>query len=264
MQPIGATQQRPGWSTPAVLELEQATVDLAPTATSARARDLFERVVVCHRRSAFALRAHGRDREAARAEAYAARVRLLLDRPRATERMFRFARAVARPTTGMRRLLDNALDGALALMGAELGNIQLNDPRAGALRIAVSCGFDSEFLEYFAVVDDEGSACGRAAQHGSQTVISDVEQDAAFACHREIAAAAGFRAVQSTPIVDPDGRLRGVLSTHFRRRHRPSPDDLELIAWYGELIGRGLAHQPPPSPSPRWHNGAARPTISRE
>jgi GAF domain-containing protein len=155
--------------------------------------------------------------------------------------MFWFGRDVAQ-STGMRSLLDRALDGALALTGTELGNVQLSRPEDGSLRIAASGGFDSEFLEYFAVVDDNSSACGRAVRHGSQTVITDVNRDAAFACHREIAAAAGFRAVQSTPIVDPDGRLRGVLSTHFRRRHRPSPDDLQLIAWYSELIGRALAH----------------------
>jgi len=111
-------------------------------------------------------------------------------------------------------------------------------------RIATSCGFDSEFLQYFAVVHDNSSACGRAAREGSQTVIADVHDDPGFAPHREIAAASRFRAVQSTPIVDPDGRLHGVISTHFRDRHHPEPVQMQLLHWYSERVGAALACHP--------------------
>ena len=63
------------------------------------------------------------------------------------------------------------------------------------MTIATGSGFGSEFLEYFAVVDDDGSAWGRAEQRRSQTVITEVNEDPGFALRREIAAASGFRAV---------------------------------------------------------------------
>jgi hypothetical protein len=189
---------------------------------------------------------------AARAELSATRKRLLLDEPRATRRMLALSRDVERASE-MPVLLDRALEGAMALLGTELGNVQIRDPTSGALTIATSSGFGSEFLEYFAVVDDDSSACGRAAQQRAQTVIVDVDEDPEFAPHREIAAASRFRAVQSTPIVDPTGRLHGVISTHFRDRHRSAPRQMQLIDWYSERIGAALAcshHYTSPSLSP--------------
>lgn len=183
---------------------------------------------------------------AVRAELIVARRRLGLEEPRATQRMLALSEDLE-TASQMPVLLDRALEGAMALLGTDLGNVQIRHPASGALTIATSSGFDSEFLEYFAVVDDESSACGRAAQQRSQTVIVDVNDDPGFAPHREIAAASRFRAVQSTPIVDPAGRLHGVISTHFRDRHRPSPAQMQLIDWYGERIGAALARISRPS-----------------
>jgi GAF domain-containing protein len=124
----------------------------------------------------------------------------------------------------------------MSLLGADFGNIQLRDPERGALRIAAHSGFDQEFLEHFATVADDASACGRAASQQAQVVIVDVDEDEAFEPHRHVAAASRFRAVQSTPLVDGAGRLIGVLSSHFRRPHRPSAVELLLIEWYVERI----------------------------
>lgn len=168
------------------------------------------------------------------------RKRLLLNEPRATQHMLALSQQFE-TAAQMPALLDRALDGAMDLLGTDLGNVQIRRPTSGALTIATSSGFDSEFLEYFAVVVDDSSACGRAAQQRSQTVIFDVNEDPGFSAHREIAAASRFRAVQSTPIVDRSGRLHGVISTHFRDRHRPSPAQMQLIDWYSERIGAALA-----------------------
>jgi len=138
-------------------------------------------------------------------------------------------------------LLPPVLAGALWLTGADFGNIQLLDPATRSLRIVTQSGFGPEFLDYFAVVDDGHSACGRAAQAGAQAVIADVTADPGFAPHRDIAAASGFRAVQSTPLVDHAGRLIGMVSTHFRRPHRPAGTDLQIMELYGDFAGEALA-----------------------
>jgi GAF domain-containing protein len=137
-------------------------------------------------------------------------------------------------------VLDEGLKDALSLLHADRGNVQLVDPVSGSLTIAVQAGFGQEFLEYFAVVNDDGSACGRAAQQHAQTVVADVNTDPGFAPHREIAAASGFRAVNSTPLVDLRGHLVGVLSTHYSRPYRPDDRDLELMKRFGELIGQAI------------------------
>jgi len=173
------------------------------------------------------------------AEEEAERGLLALAEPNATERILALGHELE-ALSDAQLLLDRALEGATAFLGTDLGNIQLRDGQSGALAIATSSGFDSEFLQYFATVEDDGPACGRAAQNRSQVVIPDVQEDPGFAPHRDIARASGFRAVQSTPIVDPTGVLRGMISTHFRDRHCPSPSQLLLIDWLGARVGASL------------------------
>jgi CRP-like cAMP-binding protein len=151
-------------------------------------------------------------------------------------------------------LVEQALDGAVEFLGADFGNVQVYDPQAKVLRIAAQRGFSDEFLHHFAEVRvDDGAACGRATT-GDQIVLPDVNEDAGFAPHRAIAATAGFRAVQSTPLIDGSGRLRGVLSTHFRRVHRPEHDRLRLLRAYAQLLADALARMGPGVP---LGNGAA-------
>jgi GAF domain-containing protein len=145
----------------------------------------------------------------------------------------------AAPTLGA--LLDEVLEFALTLLHAERGNVQLADPATGALRIAAQRGFGSEFMAYFAAVTDDGSACGRAAQHHAQVVITDVTTDPGFAPHRDIALASGFRAVQSTPLVDRAGHLVGMLSTHYARPTTLPRRDLQTVSRFGVLAGESLS-----------------------
>ena len=80
-------------------------------------------------------------------------------------------------------------------------------------------------------IDDE-SACARAMRQGKQVTIEDVETDPAYVPYREIAAAAGYRAVQSTPLVSRRGDLIGMLSTHFRQPHLPTDRELKMLDLY--------------------------------
>jgi ANTAR domain/GAF domain len=140
-----------------------------------------------------------------------------------------------------RALLNEVLAFALTLLHADRGNVQLADPATGALRIVAQRGFGPEFMEYFAAVTDDGSACGRAAQQHAQVVITDVTTDPGFAPHQDIALASGFRAVQSTPLVDRAGHLVGMLSTHYPRPTTPPHRDLQIISRFGALVGESLS-----------------------
>lgn len=176
---------------------------------------------------------------ARRARHFAADVRLSRDEPEAMRRLHELTSGLGDlPSLGT--LLPRVLDGALALTGADFGTLQLLDPVTGSLRLVTHSGFDPGYLEYFAV-DDGHSACGRAAREGAQTVIADVHADPGFAPHRGIAAASGFRAVQSTPLVDDAGHLVGVLSTHFRRPYRPPDLDLRIMELYADVAGDEIA-----------------------
>jgi hypothetical protein len=68
-----------------------------------------------------------------------------------------------------------------------------------------------------------------------------VTTDPGFGPHREIAAASGFRAVQSTPLTDRAGRVVGVVSTHYPRPYALPARDRRIICRYAELAGQVLA-----------------------
>jgi hypothetical protein len=220
---------------------------LARTNQSWKLRRLLEEAETVHRRSADRMRALGRADLAQRADKFAAWIRFDLDEPLAARRLYAVTRDL-REAPRLGSLFGKALDGALSLAGADRGNIQILDPATGALRIAAQRGFGAEFLDYFAAVDDDRSACGRAARERAQTVIADVGADESFAPHRDIAAASGFRAVQSTPLIDQAGRLLGVVSTHYPRPYSPSALDLQLLRRYGELVGQAMGSHFIPSP----------------
>jgi PAS domain S-box-containing protein len=85
-------------------------------------------------------------------------------------------------------------------------------------------------------VRDGGSASGRAMRGRIRVVVEDVQKDPGFAAHRGVAAEAGFRGVQSTPLLSHHGELLGVLSTHFRLPHVPSKPELRLTDLYCRLL----------------------------
>jgi signal transduction histidine kinase/DNA-binding response OmpR family regulator len=129
--------------------------------------------------------------------------------------------------------LEEMLAATVELLGADMGNVQLINPDRGVLLIAAQRGFTQDFLDVFREVSmGDDSACGRALRVGERVVIDDVEADAPFAPFRDAARAAGYRAVQSTPLIGRDGAPLGMLSTHWRAVHRPSGQDLRRLDLY--------------------------------
>jgi PAS domain S-box-containing protein len=126
--------------------------------------------------------------------------------------------------------LEELLSAVVNLMGAQKGTIQLLDESATLLRIVAHRGFDPDFLALFAEVttaDDRSS--GRELKAGERIVVEDIETDQRCAGLREIARAAGYRAVVSTPLIGPDGTPFGMLSTHFEAVHQPGAQRLRML-----------------------------------
>lgn len=144
------------------------------------------------------------------------------------------------------------LEDTMTLMAAEYANVQIVDPRDGSLVLVAQSGFGPGFLEDFAVVRDDRSVCGQAARSGAQSVVADVRAETALEPHWGTFRAAGVRAVQSTPLVDAQGRLIGVISTHAPRPRAPSERDLQVMRLYGHFAGEAVARLLP---------GPSRPSV---
>lgn len=139
-------------------------------------------------------------------------------------------------TTDMSEVLNEVLDATIALQRADRGNVQLYDPKQETLTLVAQRGFSSEFLEHFAYVTaDEELACSRAARLRERVVIEDVAQDPLFSPYVDVALRADYRAVQSTPIIDREGNVLGILSTHFRVPRKLDSRELRLTDLYVRL-----------------------------
>ena len=134
-------------------------------------------------------------------------------------------------------LLLDLVDTAIAVSGADKGNIQLLD--RGILRLAASRGFEKPFLAHFDAVDGACSVCGAAMAAGERVLVEDIESSPLFEGTPEIAVqrAAGVRALQSTPLFSRRGQLVGMLSTHYARPTRPAEADLHAL----DLLARQAA-----------------------
>jgi PAS domain S-box-containing protein len=137
------------------------------------------------------------------------------------------------------RNLNTVLETAIAITGADKGNLQLLDPTTGVLTIAAQRGFDDPFLNFFASVRDDAAACAAAMRSGERVIVEDVHKSEILAgqLSKDVLIDAGVCAVTSTPLIASTGNLLGIVSTHFARPHLPSERELHLM----DLLARQTA-----------------------
>jgi signal transduction histidine kinase/PAS domain-containing protein len=129
-------------------------------------------------------------------------------------------------------LMEATLDAAIAITGANKGNVQLLTPSSGELGIAVHRGFDQAFVEFFSHIRAGQVACGTAMQTRQCVVVEDITLSPLFLNEPralQLKLAAGVRAIACTPLLTRTGQLVGVLSVHFAAPHRPSERELRLL-----------------------------------
>ncbi|OUL21519.1 hypothetical protein BV378_26500 [Nostoc sp. RF31YmG] len=132
--------------------------------------------------------------------------------------------------------LENVLERAIAMHRTDMGYIHLFQRQTCTLELAVQRGFDPALIDDMQTVSiGEYSPCIMALRTGETAIVEDIEVDPNFAPHRAIAAASGYRAVQSTPLTSRTGSLVGVLSTHFRQPRR-------FLQWEMKLLDMHARH----------------------
>lgn len=145
-------------------------------------------------------------------------------------------------TRELTNLLQNVLDSVIELHRADCGHIQLYDQAQGSLTLAAHRGFEQDYLDRLAGANaDSLFACGLVLRSRQAVIIEDVMTDARYEGLREVAAAAGYRAVQATPLLDRTGDLIGILSIHFRGTHRISEHELRMTDLYARQAADAIA-----------------------
>jgi PAS domain S-box-containing protein len=126
-------------------------------------------------------------------------------------------------------LYKKIVDAAVVIMHSDCASMQILDEGKDALRMLAWTGFDPAFGEIFALSSpDTKTSCSVARRTGHRVIVPDVETcdfivgTPALEDHRKM----GIGAVQSTPLCSRDGRLLGMISTHWRCPHTPAESDL--------------------------------------
>ena len=147
---------------------------------------------------------------------------------------------------------------AIAISGAEKGNLQLFDEASHSLRIVAQQGFGEEFLKFVESADDHAAgSCGTAMASNDQIIVDDVLTSEIFVGQpaQKVLLDAKVRAFISTPLRSSKGNLLGVISTHFSRPGHPSERQLRLT----NILARQAADY-----LERKHSEQVQQTILRE
>ncbi len=127
--------------------------------------------------------------------------------------------------------LQRTIDAAIAIVGADKGNVRIFDPTSSSLVIAAHRGFAEPFLTFFTQGCNSAVMCAVAIRMKSQVIVEDILQSDIFAGQQSQAVLieAGVRAIVSTPLMSSSGNIMGLISTHYATPYKPGDRDLSLI-----------------------------------
>lgn len=135
-------------------------------------------------------------------------------------------------------LYGKIVDAAVSITGSQFGTMQLLCPEGhpsghgGQLQLLCSRGLPPEAVGFWQWVSPMAySSCTMALQLGQRAIIPDFEEwpDIAGTDDLQAFRNTGIRSAQTTPLLSRDGRLLGMISTHWSTPHQPSERDLRLL-----------------------------------
>lgn len=143
-------------------------------------------------------------------------------------------------------LYGRIVEAAVTITGSQFGTMQLlcpaRDPsgHGGQLQLLAHRGLPPEAVGFWQWVSPAAySSCTLALKLGQRAIIPDFETWDAIAGTPDLEAfrAAGIRSAQTTPLLSRNGKLLGMISTHWGKPHQPSERDLRLL----DIVARQAA-----------------------
>ena len=131
----------------------------------------------------------------------------------------------------------------IELQKADMGSLQLSDAEKGTLEVLAHHGFEHDVPEKLRDIFSTNPVWNETLRRGDSVVVEDVLADAAFEPHWAVAASAGFRAMQLTPLINQNKEFIGVVSTHFRQQRQPSERDTRYARLYAEQAAETIERQ---------------------
>jgi PAS domain S-box-containing protein len=150
-------------------------------------------------------------------------------------------------------LYEQVLDAATAIMRSDFASLQMYHPDrgdSGELQLLAHRSFTPEASRRWEWVQaSSDTTCGIALRTRTRVTVPDLEKFdfTAGSGEPEAYAQTGIRAVQSTPLLSRNGTFLGMISTHWRTPHAPTPSELGLFdvlaRQAADLIERSFARK---------------------
>jgi PAS domain S-box-containing protein len=127
-------------------------------------------------------------------------------------------------------VLTETMDAASTLLHADMGSAEIYDPETGYLELVASRGFATELPpDKRRVKAGNGSVCALALAAGRQVVLDDLLAEPRCTEVHTAARLANIRGALATPLFNRNGTVIAVISTYFRRPHRPTEAELRIL-----------------------------------
>jgi two-component system CheB/CheR fusion protein len=136
-------------------------------------------------------------------------------------------------------VLDEVVEAAISISGADRGALQLFDTKSGMLSIVAQRGFDQRFLEFWNTVQEGQGACGASLESSNRLIVEGFNLSPIFAGSPalDVQLQTGARAVQSAPVISRSGKFLGVFYMRFKTPGQPDERALRLL----DLLARQTA-----------------------
>ncbi len=143
----------------------------------------------------------------------------------------------------LRPLGHEVVTSMIELQKADMGSLQLSDAETGTLEVLAHHGFEHDVPEKLRDISSSNPIWNETLRRGDSVIVEDVLADAAFEPHWAVAASAGFRAMQLTPLISQDKEFIGVVSMHFRLQRQASERDTRYARLYAEKAAETIERQ---------------------
>jgi len=137
-------------------------------------------------------------------------------------------------------LFQRLVEAATLIMRSDFGSIQRFDQERGELELIANANLNDEAMAFWQWVHPgRATTCGGALALAERVIVPDFETCDFIAGSEDLIAfrAAGVGSAQSTPLLTRNGRLVGMITTHWMGRHEPSERKLRLL----DIVARQAA-----------------------
>ncbi len=137
--------------------------------------------------------------------------------------------------TTQRSGYEKIVEDAVALMRSDYASLQMLFPERGSngeLLLLSFRGFNPEAAKFWEWVRaDSKSTCGIALRDNERVVAPDIAgcDFMAGSDDQEVYLQTGIGACQTTPLISHGGSVVGMISTHWRKPHKPCEKDFQLF-----------------------------------